>query len=171
VLGVSSRSSVAPDPLLARAAIACRVAACEEELAAHFWLRRAVFVHEQRLFAIDDRDNRDQWPDTLHAVGLVDGDPCGAVRLYPLDAAEQLWKGDRLAVLPEHRAHHLGAELVRFAVTTAGSLGGERMIAHIQLPNVRFFTHLGWAAGGAPQDFHGVKHQLMSIGLSRSSRA
>jgi GNAT superfamily N-acetyltransferase len=89
----------------------------------------------------------------------------GAVRLYPLDAAGELWKGDRLAVLPEHRACHLGARLVRFAVATAGSRGGRRMIAHIQLPNVRFFEHLGWRAEGSPAPFHGVEHQLMAIGL------
>jgi putative N-acetyltransferase (TIGR04045 family) len=165
---VSSRSSLAPD-LFRRPAVACRIAISDEELDAHFWLRRVVFVDEQRLFAVDDRDARDEEPETLHAVGLVDGELCGAVRLYRLGDSASLWKGDRLAVLPEHRAHHLGAELVRFAVETAGWLGGERMIAHIQLANVRFFEHLGWSVQGAPADFHGIKHRLMSIGLSRSS--
>jgi GNAT superfamily N-acetyltransferase len=98
----------------------------------------------------------------------VNGEPCGAVRLYPLEPDALEWKGDRLAVLPEHRAHHLGAELVRFAVVTAGWLGGRRMIAHVQLPNVRFFEHLGWRAEGKPTEFHGALHQLMSIGLGRS---
>jgi putative N-acetyltransferase (TIGR04045 family) len=126
-----------------------------------------VFVEEQELFAVDDRDAHDDAQATLHAVGLIDGEPCGAVRLYPLERSWRRWKGDRLAVLPELRTHHLGAELVRFAVSTAGELGGARMVAHVQLPNVRFFEHLGWRREGSPAPFHGTDHQLMSIGLDR----
>jgi putative N-acetyltransferase (TIGR04045 family) len=151
-------------------AVSCRLVASESEREAHFELRRAVFVHEQRLFADDDRDQQDGEPDTLHALGLIDGEPYGAVRLYPLDAARGEWKGDRLAVAREARTHQLGAELVRFAVGTAGWLGGRRMVAHVQLANVRFFEHLGWQARGAPAPFHGAAHQLMSIGLSGERR-
>ena len=151
-------------------AIECRLAAGAEDLDAHFDLRRAVFVREQRLFAVDDRDEWDSRSETLHAVGFVDGLACGAVRLYPLGgAADGQWKGDRLAVMPDHRANHLGAALVRFAVGTGGRLGGRQMIAHVQLPNVRFFEHLGWRREGAPAPFHGVDHQLMSIALGRGA--
>lgn len=164
--GVSSRSSIAVS-----APIVCRLADDEAELEAHFELRRRVFVQEQGLFGSDDRDDRDGEPGTLHAVGLAGGEPSGAVRLYPLDPAAQQWKGDRLAVLTEHRANHLGAELVRFAVRTAGWLGGRQMIAHVQLANVRFFEHLGWRAECEPAEFHGLEHQLMSIGLERTPGA
>lgn len=148
--------------------IACRLAGSDAELETHFELRRAVFVSEQGLFAGDDRDERDSDPGTRHALGYVDGVASGAVRLYEIDPATRLWKGDRLAVLPEHRANHLGAQLVRFAVSTAGWVGGSRMIAHVQVPNVRFFEHLGWRVEEDPAPFHGVMHQLMSIGLSRA---
>jgi putative N-acetyltransferase (TIGR04045 family) len=163
VSGASSRSTVASS-----LAIVCRVAGSDDELEAHFRLRRTVFVDEQGLFAGDDRDACDREAQTLHAIGLVDGEPCGAVRLYPLDVGVGEWKGDRLAVSAEHREHHLGAELVRFAVRTAGLLGGRRMVAHVQLANVRFFQHIGWSAQGDPAPFHGVTHQLMSIGLGPS---
>ena len=146
-------------------AASCRVATEPAELAEHFALRHRVFVVEQGIFEADDRDRHDDDAGTLHVVGLVAGAVGGAVRLYPLDAAGDLWKGDRLAVLPEHRACRLGARLVRFAVATAGQRGGRRMIAHIQLPNVRFFEHLGWHREGAPAPFHGVEHSLMAIGL------
>jgi putative N-acetyltransferase (TIGR04045 family) len=146
-------------------ATSCHVATDPAELAEHFALRGRVFVMEQGIFEADDRDRRDDDERTLHVVGLVDGEVGGAVRLYPLDAPGELWKGDRLAVLREHRACHLGARLVRFAVATAGERGGRRMIAHIQLPNVRFFEHLGWCAEGPPAPFHGVDHQVMAIGL------
>jgi hypothetical protein len=58
---------------------------------------------------------------------------------------------------------------VRFAVATGGRLGGARMIAHVQIPNVRFFERLGWTAEGSPAPFHGVDHQLMSIPLDRGA--
>jgi putative N-acetyltransferase (TIGR04045 family) len=152
------------------AALGCRPAEGAEELVLHFDLRRRVFVFEQGIFELDDRDTHDDDERTLHVLGFVDGAVGGAVRLYPLDPSGELWKGDRLAVLPEHRACHLGARLVRFAVATAGELGGRRMIAQIQLPNVRFFEHLGWNRGGDPSPFHGIEHQLMEIGLKPGSR-
>jgi putative N-acetyltransferase (TIGR04045 family) len=153
-------------PSSAAEVLGCRLATAPEELAAHFELRRQVFVAEQGIFELDDRDEHDDAEDTLHVLGVVDGAVGGAVRLYPLDASGELWKGDRLAVLPEHRACRLGARLVRFAVATAGERGGRRMIAHIQLPNVRFFEHLGWRRRGRPEFFHGIEHQLMDIGLT-----
>ena len=163
--GASSRSTTARDAT----AIECRLASSDAELDAHFDLRRSVFVSEQALFADDDHDERDDRETTLHALGLIDGEPCGAVRLYPLERSWRQWKGDRLAVLPELRTHHLGAELVRFAVATAGQLGGAQMIAHVQLPNVRFFERLGWTPEGSFAPFHGVDHQLMSIPLDRGA--
>jgi len=164
VSAASSPSTLAASP----AEIGCRLASSRAELDIHFELRRAVFVSEQGLFADDDRDEHDSDPRTRHAVGYVDGVASGAVRLYEIDPDARLWKGDRLAVLPEHRANHLGAQLVRFAVSTAGWVGGSRMIAHVQVPNVRFFEHLGWRVEEEPAPFHGVMHQLMSIGLSRA---
>ena len=149
-------------------AASCYLASDLAGLAEHYALRHQVFVVEQGIFEADDRDSLDDDERTLHVVGVVEGEVGGAVRLYPLDVTGELWKGDRLAVLPEHRACNLGARLVRFAVATAGGRGGRRMIAHIQLPNVRFFEHLGWRAEGPPASFHGVQHQLMAIGLGHA---
>jgi putative N-acetyltransferase (TIGR04045 family) len=146
------------------ASAVCRLADGPDEREAHFAVRRRVFVGDQALFAVTDKDERDWTAGTLHVVGLSDGVVVGAVRLYPLDA-DGLWKGDRLAVLPEARVRRLGAELVRFAVATAGAHGGHTMVAQIQLPNVPFFVHLGWHADGPPAPYHGVMHQPMAIPL------
>src|SRR5215470_483531 len=121
----------------------CEVARSSADLTDHFSIRHKVFVEEQRIFAGADRDDHDQDPATLHVLGRWEGRPAGTVRLYPLDD-RGLWKGDRLAVLPAFRQHRLGELLVRFAVRSAGELGGERMIAYIQLVNVAFFEQLGW---------------------------
>ena len=144
-------------------ALACRLVESAEELAAHHAVRHQVFVVDQRLFAGNDRDERDLAPGTLHVVGVDDGAIVGAVRLYPLTSG--YWQGDRLAVLPAARVRHLGALLVGFAVATAGERGGHTMVARIQLPNVRFFEHLGWHADGPAGPYHGVMHQPMAIPL------
>ena len=142
----------------------CRPAASAAELAVHFAVRRAVFVDEQALFAVQDRDRFDDDAATVHVVGVGDGGIGGVVRLYPL-AEPGLWKGDRLAVLPPFRRGLLGAELVRYAVATAGARGGERMVAMIQVPNVGFFTELGWSEAGDVEPYHGVDHRPMDIDL------
>ena len=147
-------------------ALACRIARDDDERERHFAIRRAVFCGEQGMFGgADDRDEHDDADTTLHAVGAEHDVVGGTVRLYPLPAAG-LWRGDRLAVLPAFRHGSLGGSLVRFAVRTAGEAGGERMVAMIQLPNVRFFLALGWSVDGPAATFHGREHQPMAIALS-----
>ena len=156
-----SSPAVAPP----RPDVLVRLCRSERQRAAHFAVRRAVFVDEQAMFAGDDRDERDGVAATLLAIGITGGRVTGAVRLYPLRGGD--WKGDRLAVLPQARHGALGARLVRFAVSSAGARGGARMVAMIQLPNVAFFEALGWQRDGATVAFHGRPHQPMAIALSR----
>ncbi len=162
---MAAASSPVADPALRERS--CRVAGGADERRAHFAVRRAVFCAEQGMFGgDDDRDPRDAEAATLHAVGVEAGLIGGTVRLYPLDADGLLWQGDRLAVLPAFRHGSLGGSLVRFAVRTAGERGGERMVAMIQLANVRFFLALGWSLDGDVVDFHGRAHQPMAIAFS-----
>jgi putative N-acetyltransferase (TIGR04045 family) len=139
-----------------------RLVSSAAELGAHYAVRRAVFVEAQALFD-DDRDEHDLAPGTLHAVAEAGDEILGTVRLYPLGGG--LWKGDRLAVLPSARVHQLGGMLVRFAVATAGARGGERMVAQVQVANVRFFERLGWQRDGEAALYRGVMHQPMAIAL------
>jgi putative N-acetyltransferase (TIGR04045 family) len=162
---VTAASWPSSKPASRRRTWRCRPAASARELDLHFAVRRAVFVAEQGLFADDDRDHHDDEAATLHVVAVGDGGIGGVVRLYPL-AQAGMWKGDRLAVLPPFRHGLLGAELVRYAVDTAGALGGERMIAMIQLPNVGFFSELGWRPAGEVEPYHGVAHRPMEIQLA-----
>ena len=66
--------------------------------------------------------------------------------------------------------HRLGGLLVEFAVRTGGARGGQRMVAQVQVRNVRFFERLGWVADGAPAPYHGVMHQPMAIALRAPAR-
>ncbi len=147
-----------------RPAIVCRAVAGPAELAEHHRIRHAVFVGEQAVFAGSDVDAHDARDDVVHVLAWCGSEAVGTVRLYPLVPATGLWQGDRLAVLRSSRAVGAGGPLVRFAVSTAGRAGGRRMLAHVQLPNRRFFERLGWTAGET-EVYAGRPHVAMSIGL------
>ena len=156
-------TDVAPSPFSpAPEHLDCHPVTGSVELAAHHAVRRAVFVDEQALF-VDDRDEHDRDPSTVHLLGLVDGEPAGTVRLYP--AGGTRWKGDRLAVLRAHRRAGLGGPLVRLAVWTATARGGTRMDAMVQAVNASFFVDLGWTPVGGEVEHVGVPHQAMTIAL------
>lgn len=139
-----------------------RVAHSPDEIAAAGLIRHEVFVVEQGLFVGSDQDAHDEDPQTLHLVALVDREVIGTVRIYPLDDVGT-WLGDRLAVAEPYRVLHLGVELVGLAVETARLRGGSVMHAHVQLPNVKFFTRLGWRSSGQAEEYCGAPHQPMSI--------
>lgn len=149
--------------------ITCRPAVSAAELTAHHAIRHEVFVTEQGVFSGSDRDAHDQDRAVIHLIGRCGGTPAGAVRLFPVDEAGRLWQGDRLCVLRGFRTRGLGAPLVRCAVASAGARGGARMIAHIQLPNVRFFTRLGWWPEGDTEIYAGREHQRMVTELPSPS--
>jgi putative N-acetyltransferase (TIGR04045 family) len=140
--------------------------ALDRDLAKHYAIRQRVFVLEQRIMEFTDLDPHDRDTRTIHVLAAQGSCAAGTVRLYPLDG--ELWQGDRLAVLPSHRSSMVGAELVRFAVATAGGLGGGQMLAQIQLPNVRFFERLGWTRAGAPAPYCGLPHQRMVYDLTQA---
>ena len=140
------------------------VATTAEDVSEHHLIRHTVFVVEQEIFTGSDVDAHDGG-DGLRVLARYDGVPAGTVRLYPLGDGG-LWQGDRLAVLPDYRAHNIGGPLVRFAVATAGAFGGTVMVAHIQPPNVRFFERLGWTRDGDVEIYCGRPHQPMRIALT-----
>lgn len=146
--------------------IACRPASTNLEKTICAQLRHEVFVVEQEIFAETDLDAHDREAHTIHLVADVAGVAGGTVRIYPLDRAG-LWKGDRLAVAPALRRMVVGKRLVQTAVRTAGELGGVEMIATVQVPNTRFFEHLGWRCDGGPTLSYDLPHQLMRIDLTR----
>jgi putative N-acetyltransferase (TIGR04045 family) len=145
--------------------VVCVEARSDEQRVMHYRIRYAVFVEEQGIFPESDIDEHDVRDDVVRVLALKGGRPVGAVRLYPVDQHSGLWRGDRLAVLADCRASGAGAPLVRFAVGHAGAHGGRRMIAHIQVANIRFFERLGWSVYAEAEDYLGLTHRPMHITL------
>jgi putative N-acetyltransferase (TIGR04045 family) len=135
------------------------------ELAAHFIIRHRVFVNEQGALVFTDIDSWDEHPEMVHVLAAADHNYAGTVRLYPLDG-KGAWRGDRLAVLKQHRRSIVGAQLVRFATATAAAQGGIEMEASVQLANIKFFERLGWLRDGKEYTYLGLPHQPMRFDLS-----
>lgn len=148
------------------AVIDCRAAADVGERMWHYRIRHRVFVVEQGVFTGSDLDRHDLRPDVVHGIAVYHRAYVGTVRFFPLHPDTGLWQGDRLAVLPQYRTAGIGGPLVRFAVAAAKALGGRRMIAHVQLGNVRFFERLGWRRSGEVETYVGLPHQPMTIALA-----
>lgn len=130
-------------------------------------LRRAVFCIEQGIFVGDDRDAIDDGAQLLVAMSCVGGMPdqvVGTVRIH--EASPGLWWGSRLAVHPAFRSQgHLGATLIRLAVTRAHAQGCGTFLAHVQSQNVPLFHKLHWRSL-SELAIHGRAHTEMQADLA-----
>ncbi|MES2530844.1 MAG: MSMEG_0567/Sll0786 family nitrogen starvation N-acetyltransferase [Pseudomonadota bacterium] len=130
-------------------------------------LRRAVFCIEQGIFVGDDRDAVDDQAQLLVAMSCIGGMPdqvVGTVRIH--EASPGLWWGSRLAVHAAFRSQgHLGATLIRLAVTRAHAQGCRTFMAHVQAQNEALFHKLHWRTTGALA-IHGRAHVEMQPDLS-----
>ncbi|MGJ7579026.1 MSMEG_0567/Sll0786 family nitrogen starvation N-acetyltransferase [Variovorax sp. RHLX14] len=125
-------------------------------------LRRAVFCVEQGIFLGDDRDEIDESAQLLVAMSCIGGMPdqiVGTVRIH--EASPGLWWGSRLAVHAAFRNQgHLGATLIRLAVTRARAQGCGTFMAHVQAQNEALFKKLHWRTTGTLA-IHGRPHVEM----------
>lgn len=166
------------------ASFAISPAADAAELASYRWLRRNVFVEEQRLFERDDHDEFDDDPRTVVLLARgADGAVLGGVRLHPAVAGAPdvgWWLGSRLAVYPESRhrgegpgsrdgtdaAFSVGPALVRAACAHAEAAGVLRFEATVQAGGERMFGRLGWRRV-RPATVAGRPHVLMRWPIGR----
>ncbi len=123
--------------------VVTRVCDAPWQLAGYWKLRCDVFVREQRLFGVSDRDARDAVAYPIVALASTAGMPdevVGVVRIYP--EAPGIWYGGRLGVTHAYRRHGIvGEKLIKTAVGTARALGCQRFLATVQQANVRYFEH------------------------------
>lgn len=136
-------------------------------------LRQRVFVEEQGLFAVTDRDDRDADPRTLvlQARGPR-GELLGGVRLGPAGPGADLgwWAGGRLAVDPSARgARGIGPALIQAACAYAENAGVLRFDATVQPRAERMFRALGWRTI-RPVTVAGRPHVLMRWPIDRIAK-
>jgi len=140
-----------------------KLAETGSELAAAAVLRCAVFCEEQHLFEGDDRDEIDDYAETIVALN-PEGDVVGTVRIH--EEAPRLWWGSRLAVDRRYRRiAQLGAGLIRCAVSTANGRGCDQFLALVQAQNEPLFHRLQWESL-AFENHHGLPHVKMQADLT-----
>jgi putative N-acetyltransferase (TIGR04045 family) len=135
-------------------------------------LRRAVFCKEQGVFSGDDIDAIDTHAQPLVALSCVGGmadKVVGTVRIHRgIDRVDDaIWWGSRLAVDADFRKHgHIGATLIRLAVSSARAHGCSVFLAHVQSQNQPLFEKLHWKPL-RNESLHGRPHVLMQADLSQ----
>ena len=137
-----------------------KLAETEEELREAYGIRHEIFVKEQKLFLVSDRDEFDAH--AVHIIALYRGRVIGAVRVY--EKERDVWFGSRLAVLKHYRGR-IGKVLIEKAIETVRKRKAKRFMAYVQLPNVPFFRRCRWRSVGEIIQYQGVPHQLMEIQL------
>ncbi|MEM6979024.1 MAG: MSMEG_0567/Sll0786 family nitrogen starvation N-acetyltransferase [Planctomycetota bacterium] len=172
----ADRSELVPKHL-ARIKAPIRYAIEPWEIEAARRIRRDVFVVEQNLFEVHDRDAIDEEALLIIATckpkvhqpsdsSSQRSRVTGTVRIH-FDAEFGCWFGSRLAVLADSRGSaRTASSLIRKAVATACVIGCRDFRARIQPKNLRLFQRLGWHLLGAIEHV-GQPHLLMQAELER----
>lgn len=129
-------------------------------------LRKDVFCEEQGVFQDDDSDAIDATATPIVAIACMGGLPnqvVGTVRIHQPEPG--VWWGSRLAVAADYRKQgHLGAALIRLAVSSAHAQGCHTFLAQVQSRNASLFRRLRWRTLEEIQ-LHGRPHHLMQAEL------
>jgi ElaA protein len=138
-----------------------RPARGDEELAAAFALRRAVFVDEQGVPEAEELDERDA--DALHLVALDGAQVVGTCRLLEEPGALKL---GRMAVAAHARRRGIAARLLEEAEAQARARGLARIRLSSQLGARSVYARAGYAAFGERFLDAGIEHVMMEKALA-----
>ena len=92
------------------------------------------------------------------------GSPVGVARLRFLE--DGTIKGERFAVLAEHRRAGVGRALVVAVEAEARRRRGREIVIAAQTRAVGFYERLGYEVYGDPFEEAGIPHRMMRKGLS-----
>lgn len=128
----------------------------EDELQKVFAIRRTVFVDEQNCPPELEWEYEDE---SVHFLGLVDGQPAGASRWRKTDKGYKL---ERFAVLKEFRGLGLGQALVS---TVLNDLPEDATYTylHAQITAMPLYAKLGFKKVGEQFEEAGIKHFKMEL--------
>ena len=124
-------------------------------------IRFAVFVHEQRVPADLEMDERDA--ECVHILAFVDGEPVGTGRID----IEKDGKIGRVAVLAAARRHGVGRAVMEHLHEIARRGGLSHVWCHAQVAAVPFYERLGYRVVGEVFDEAGIGHVRMERPIDR----
>jgi predicted GNAT family N-acyltransferase len=144
-----------------RSEVILRAASWLQDRAALEFVRRRVFIEEQRIPESDEWDAADAL--AWHVLAESGNhEPVGTGRLEPSG------KIGRIAVLADWRGAGLGRRIVRHLVNHATDLGAGSVYLHAQTAAETFYRELGFRAVGPVFDEAGIPHIRMRLGIGQN---
>lgn len=128
-----------------------------------YWVRRKVFIEEQKVPEELEIDEYDKAAD--HVIVYINNSPVATGRLVAING-EDLF--GRIAVLKEYRGRGLGKIVVDNLINRAEEKGIEEVHLHAQLTAKGFYESLGFEAYGEIFDDAGIDHIGMKKVISKS---
>jgi len=124
-------------------------------------IRTLVYIDEQHVPDREEFEGLD--PLCPHFIAEIAGAgppvPIGVARLRVLEDGSI--KGERFAVLAEHRRAGVGRGLVAAVEEEARRRGGREMVLAAQVQALGFYERLGYAAYGDEFEEAGITHRMM----------
>jgi len=122
-------------------------------------VRKCVFIEEQGVpeeMEIDEFDLN-----ALHALAYTDSECIGTARLVTLSGS--IGRIGRMALLPKHRGHGIGKQLLGALLKACQSQGIKQIELHAQVTVIPFYEQFGFIAQGDVYDEAGIPHRDMIL--------
>ena len=122
-------------------------------------IRKRVFIEEQGVpeeMEIDEFDLN-----ALHALAYADSECIGTARLVTLSGS--IGRIGRMAVLPKHRGHGIGKQLLGALLKACQSQGIKQIELHAQVTVIPFYEQFGFITQGDVYDEAGIPHRDMIL--------
>ncbi len=121
-------------------------------------IRRTVFIEEQHLTDVVDRDPYDHGVGAVQVLARLEGESVGVGRLHVSRGEGQIaW----VAVLRPHRGLGIGWELMDALLGAAGRLGARRVTLSAQTHAIGFYRLLGFRTVGTVWSMGNIEHITM----------
>ena len=122
-------------------------------------IRKRVFVEEQGVPEEMELDEFDL--NARHALAYTDSECIGTARLVTL--SESIGRIGRMAVLPKHRGHGIGKQLLGALLKACQSQGIKQIELHAQVSAILFYQQFGFITQGDMYDEAGIPHRDMIL--------
>jgi predicted GNAT family N-acyltransferase len=125
-------------------------------------IRKRVFIEEQGVpeeMELDEFDLNAQ-----HALAYADSECIGTARLVTLTGSVgSIGRIGRMAILPKHRGHGIGKQLLGALLKACQSQGIKQIELHAQVTVIPFYEQFGFIAQGDIYDEAGIPHRDMIL--------
>ena len=122
-------------------------------------IRKRVFIEEQGVLEEMELDEFDL--NALHALAYADSECIGTARLVTLSGS--IGRIGRMAVLPKHRGHGIGKQLLGALLKACQSQGIKQIELHAQVTVIPFYEQFGFIAQGDVYEEAGIPHRDMIL--------